>query len=105
VRANRQQVLAAKRGSIIAAINEVEAAHAEDMWLAAYEADDQRYKVRGVRAAANAALLQSWLRAWIVPAPQRRQPPWRLLICRAETPTSACSAPSAPASCASACPA
>lgn len=41
------QVLTAKRGSIIAAINEVEGARQEDVWLAAYEADDQRYKVGG----------------------------------------------------------
>jgi hypothetical protein len=39
------QVLTGKRATIIAAINEVEGARQEDVWLAAYEADDQRYKV------------------------------------------------------------
>lgn len=40
------QVLKAKRSAIIAAIKEVESARAEDDWLTAYEADEQRYKVR-----------------------------------------------------------
>jgi len=38
-------VLTAKRSTIIAAIKEVETAQEEDVWLSAYEADDQRYKV------------------------------------------------------------
>lgn len=46
------QVLTGKRASIISAINEVEAARQEDVWLAAYEADDQRYKV-GCRVRAH----------------------------------------------------
>lgn len=40
------QVLTNKRSSIIAAIKEVEAAQQEDQWLTAYEADEQRYKVK-----------------------------------------------------------
>jgi hypothetical protein len=49
------QVLTGKRASIIAAVNEVEAARQEDVWLAAYEADDQRYKVGGGGAGAETA--------------------------------------------------
>lgn len=43
------QVLTAKRATIIAAINGVEAARQEEEWLAAFESDEQRYKVGGGR--------------------------------------------------------
>jgi hypothetical protein len=39
-------VLTGKRSSIITVINAIEAARSEDVWLADYEADEQRYKVK-----------------------------------------------------------
>lgn len=67
------QVLTSKRATIITAINEVEAARSEDVWLAAYEADDQRYKVCWFRLLVHARsqlqlvlwLLERKMQAWL----------------------------------------
>lgn len=56
------QVLTAKRATIIAAINSVEAARQEEEWLAAFESDEQRYKGRDANKKLQRAIKAGKLR-------------------------------------------
>lgn len=55
---NVAQVLTSKRATIIAVIKELEAARHEDVWLAQYETDDQRYKGRDANKKLQVRLLR-----------------------------------------------
>ncbi|GBF94150.1 hypothetical protein Rsub_07137 [Raphidocelis subcapitata] len=56
------QVLAAKRGALIACIRELEEARVEDAWLSSFEADEERYKGRDANRKLQRALRAQKLR-------------------------------------------